>query len=161
MNSMAALSNARQEKFAQEIANGKTLDDAYVAAGYKQNRGNASELKSKQNVSNRVAELLEQRAAKVTAKYGDEIEYTRGRLLGYLEKALAIAIDKENSVGVTQATVAMARITGQIIDRREVGEVGAFDAMTDEELVREATKKAQELGVPHLKLVNGEDDSTA
>lgn len=158
---MSVLSNARQEKFAQAIANGKTLDAAYVEAGYKQNRGNASELKSKQNVSNRIAELLEQRAAVVTAKYGDEIEYTRGRLLGYLEKALAIAIDKENSVGVTQATVAMARITGQIIDRREVGDVGAFDGMTDDELVKAAAKKAKELGVPHLKLVDDEDESAA
>ena len=55
-------------------------------------------------------------------------------LLGYLEEARAIAIDKDNAAAVTSATVAMARILGLIIDRREVGDVGAFDGLTDEEL---------------------------
>ena len=33
-------------------------------------------------------------------------------------------------------SIAKARILGLIIDRREVGDVGAFDDMTDEELIR-------------------------
>ena len=33
-----------------------------------------------------------------------------------------------------------AKITGLIIDRREVGNVGTFDDMTDEELVEEARR---------------------
>jgi hypothetical protein len=50
-----------------------------------------------------------------------------------------------------------AKICGLIVDRREVGDAGAFDHMTDEELVREATRMARELGIagPHLV----EDDS--
>ena len=73
-------------------------------------------------------------------------------LLGYLEEARAIAIDKDNSAAVTSATVAMARILGLIIDRREVGDVGAFDGLTDDELIREATRRGRELGLagPHL-----------
>jgi hypothetical protein len=47
----------------------------------------------------------------------------------------------------------MARVLGLIIDRREVGEAGAFDDMTDEELVREATKMARELGIAGPRLV--------
>ncbi|MGB8142805.1 MAG: hypothetical protein WCF52_20320 [Pseudolabrys sp.] len=45
-----------------------------------------------------------------------------------------------------------ARVLGLIIDRREVGEAGAFDDMTDEELMAEAVKRARELGIagPHL-----------
>jgi hypothetical protein len=41
---------------------------------------------------------------------------------------------------------------GLIIDRREVGDAGAFDHMTDEELMQEAVKRARELGIagPHL-----------
>ena len=85
-----------------------------------------------------------------------EVEYTREKLIGYLEEARGIAIDKENSNGVTAATLGMARILGLIIDRREVGNVGAFDDMTDEELVRKAAKKARELGIAGLRLV--EDD---
>jgi hypothetical protein len=34
-----------------------------------------------------------------------------------------------------------------IVDRREVGDAGAFDHMTDEELMQEAVKRARELGI--------------
>ena len=73
------------------------------------------------------------------------------------EQARDIAIDKESSTGITAATLGMARILGLLIDRREVGEAGAFDALTDEELMAEAVKRARELGIagPHLV----EDDS--
>ncbi|MGB7012133.1 MAG: hypothetical protein WBD97_17240 [Pseudolabrys sp.] len=46
-----------------------------------------------------------------------------------------------------QAAMAKAKLLGLIIDRREVGDVGAFDHLTDEELMREAEKKARELGL--------------
>ena len=45
------------------------------------------------------------------------------------------------------AVIGMARITGQIIDRREVSQVGAFDHMTDEQLVEEAKRRSAELGI--------------
>lgn len=39
---MPVLKNARHERFAQARANGKTVDDAYVDAGFKANNGNAA-----------------------------------------------------------------------------------------------------------------------
>jgi hypothetical protein len=42
--------------------------------------------------------------------------------------------------------------------RREVGEAGAFDALTDEELMQEAVKRARELGIASPHLV--EDDNS-
>ena len=149
---MPVLKNARHERFATEISNGETLTKAYTKAGYKEHRGNASMLYQNEVVQNRVSEILAERTGVVTKKYAVEVEYTREKLIGYLEEARGIAIDKENSNGVTAATLGMARILGLIIDRREVGEVGAFDHLTDEELVREAVRKARELGIagPHL-----------
>jgi hypothetical protein len=41
----------------------------------------------------------------------------------------------------------MAKILGLIIDRRETGDVGAFDKMTDEELVEAVRKSANDLGL--------------
>jgi hypothetical protein len=41
------LKTQRQERFAQALAKGMTADAAYVEAGYKRNRGNASTLKAK------------------------------------------------------------------------------------------------------------------
>ena len=43
--------------------------------------------------------------------------------------------------------MAKAKILGLVIDRHEVGNVGAFDDMTDEELISAAARKARELGI--------------
>lgn len=65
---MPILDNPRHEAFAQALAEGKTADEAYVLAGYKANRGNATVLKAKQSVKARVRELLAkgERRAEVT-----------------------------------------------------------------------------------------------
>ena len=106
----------------------------------------------------RVQELQQDRADLVVQTTAREIEVTVDSLLNELEEARQLAFDCKQANAAIMATIGKARITGKIIDRREVGDAGAFDAMTEEELVREATKKAQELGVPHLKLVDATDN---
>jgi phage terminase small subunit len=59
---MPALANARHERFAQELAKGKSATEAYVEAGYKANSGNAATLKSDQSISTRVSELISEHA---------------------------------------------------------------------------------------------------
>lgn len=73
---MAVLPNAKHERFAQELANGKTATEAYVAAGYKANRGNAATLKQDQSISNRVAEILAERENIHAQATADAIEKT-------------------------------------------------------------------------------------
>jgi hypothetical protein len=63
------------------------------------------------------------------------IKGTEGMLLRQASAAVAAIMGK-------------AKILGLIIDRREVGDVGAFDNMTDEELLDEARKRAAALGLP-------------
>jgi hypothetical protein len=46
-----------------------------------------------------------------------------------------------------------AKICGLIIDRREVGDRGAFDGFTDEQLVKEAARLARSLGIAGPRLV--------
>jgi hypothetical protein len=46
-----------------------------------------------------------------------------------------------------------AKILGLIIDRREVGDVGAFDSWTDEQLVEEAARLARSLGIAGPRLI--------
>ena len=48
---MPTLRNPRHERFAQELATGKTADAAYVLAGYKENRSNAARLKCESGYS--------------------------------------------------------------------------------------------------------------
>jgi phage terminase small subunit len=54
---MAALSNARHERFAQELAKGKSQSEAYQNAGYEPSEPNASRLTRNDKVQARVAEL--------------------------------------------------------------------------------------------------------
>lgn len=68
---MPALSNTRHEAFAQAIAKGETGDHAYVSAGYKPSRKNASRLRSNEDIQRRVAELTERAATRA------EIDITR------------------------------------------------------------------------------------
>lgn len=55
---MAVLKNSRHELFAQALAKGNTADEAYQVAGFQPNRGNASTLKAKQSIKDRVNEIL-------------------------------------------------------------------------------------------------------
>lgn len=54
---MPILPNSRHEQFAQELAKGKTADEAYQAAGFKPNRGNAARLKANESILNRVEQI--------------------------------------------------------------------------------------------------------
>jgi phage terminase small subunit len=58
------LKNARHERFAQELAKGKSQVDAYEAAGYQPDRGAAARLSANVSVQGRVAELQERAAEK-------------------------------------------------------------------------------------------------
>lgn len=55
---MGVLANQRHERFAQELAKGKSATDAYSAAGYVGDRTAASRLSTNVNVQARVAEIL-------------------------------------------------------------------------------------------------------
>ncbi|OJF97590.1 terminase small subunit [Pararhizobium antarcticum] len=86
---MPVLRNARHEKFAQLLAQGKTADDAYAQAGFKANRGNATTLKRKQNIQDRVSHLLEWELTlerKATEKAIDKLAITKERVLAELAK---------------------------------------------------------------------------
>ena len=157
---MPLLKNARWELYAQHVANGMMLGEAYKKAGFTENKkGNLSRLRNRIEVDRRITELLSKRASKVIEKVAIEIEYTREKLLAELESARKVAEKAKNGSAMATATLGKAKILGLIIDRREVGDVGAFDHLTDEELVALAAKKARELGIagPHLV----EDDSKA
>ena len=75
-------------------------------------------------------------------------------LLDELEDSAVARAEAWSGVGCSgNATMGMARILGLIIDRREVGNAGAFDDMTDEELISAAARKARELGIAGPRLV--------
>jgi hypothetical protein len=72
--------------------------------------------------------------------------------LAELEAARQVAEKAKNGSAMAMATLGKAKILGLIIDRREVGEAGAFDNMTDEQLIEEARKRASAFGLLPPKL---------
>lgn len=86
---MPVLANPKHERFAQELAKGKAADEAYVAAGYRSNSGNAATLKGKQSISKRLAELLDRaRSIEViaTERAIERLAISKERVLSELAK---------------------------------------------------------------------------
>jgi hypothetical protein len=133
------LENPRQEKFAQELAAGHSAAEAYTRAGYKPNYENCIRLKGNERVAARVAEL--QHGGAVRA------EVAVASLLGELEEERQLALKRGQASAAVQASMGKARVLGLIIGRREVGDVGAFDHLSDDELVEEAKRSAAKLGL--------------
>lgn len=111
---MGILPNARHEAFAQALAKGMTADAAYAAAGYKPNRGNATTLKAKQSISDRVDELMAA-AAKRSAKTLDDViaEYERIAFTG-LSKFVRINADGTPQIDLSQCTPADLDLLAEI-----------------------------------------------
>lgn len=71
---MAILPNAKHELFAQGLARGVDADKAYVEAGYKKNRHNASRLANTPAIKERVAELMGAAAELTTMTLAQALE---------------------------------------------------------------------------------------
>jgi phage terminase small subunit len=83
------LPNPRHERFCQELAKGKTADEAYVLAGYTSNRANAGKLRRKEHIRTRTEEILDKREAidvAATAKAIEKLAITKESVLGELAK---------------------------------------------------------------------------
>ena len=132
-------SNPRHERFAQELTAGKAFAEAYELAGFKANRGNALRLKDNEQVMRRVAELQ--------ARGAERAEVRLVSLLAELEEARQLALSQGQASAAVQASMGKARLTGHVVDRREVGSPGEFAEMSDAELIAKAKREARELGL--------------
>lgn len=149
---MPILENPRHEKFAQELAKGKTADEAYQIAGYKANRGNATTLKQQQSISIRVAELLAEREqihGQATARAVERTGLTKEWIIEVLRtniqrglQAQQMTNDDGEPIGdfkyegsvVNRAAELLGKELGMFVDRKEVGKPGEFEEMSADEL---------------------------
>lgn len=123
---MPVLTNPRWERFAQELAKGKSQAEAYETAGYEQNRGNATRLKANESVLKRVAELQSRTAerAVVTAEsLIAEAEEIRKAAFTAGVYAAAIAAVKEKGV-----------LAGVRVEKSERKSVNDARKLSDDEL---------------------------
>lgn len=113
---MPVLENVRHERFAQELAKGKTQEQAYIDAGYSPNgaRAASSKLLTIANITERVAELQSVVAEKSTWDAARIIN----NLARYAEKGEAIA----EPAGLSVARASMmdiGKLLGLIVDKGE------------------------------------------
>lgn len=123
------LKNARHERFAQELAKGKSQVDAYRAAGFKPHTSAAARLFANVSVSDRVEELM----GKAAEKTAVTVEGITQRLLKIAEKGEGK--DDAPLLSVARASLMdAAKLNGLIVDRSKV----AFDltGLSDEELAQ-------------------------
>jgi phage terminase small subunit len=84
-----ALKNERQERFCQEVVNGKSPENAHAIAGYARNRSNAHILRRKKHIQERISELFEKRdtiETTATAKAIEKLAITKEAILSELAK---------------------------------------------------------------------------
>jgi len=109
---LPSLENPRWERFAQELAKGKTADEAYVIAGYSENRGNCIRLKANESVLRRLTELQERAATRAEISIASVTE----SLLRIAEKAEQLGEAAGLNVAKT-AWMDAAKVNGLIVDR--------------------------------------------
>lgn len=112
------LKNPRYEKFAQALAKGETSDAAYVSAGFKANRGNATRLKANESVQARVTELQ--------ARVADMVVETVADIARQLDEDREFARQCAVPAAAVSATMGKAKVLGLIVDKAKVDMSGAI-----------------------------------
>lgn len=108
---MPALQNPKHERFAQELAKGKSASEAYVLAGYKPNDGNAATLKGNQRVLDRVAEIVDRATVRT--------EITLASLMEEAAEIQRAALKANQHSAAVAALTAKAKLAGLWIDKAE------------------------------------------
>ena len=136
---MSALKNPRHERFAQEIAKGKSAYEAYLTAGFKPSRPNASRLQHQDNILQRVSEILAGRQRieeKATERAIRRVSITKTDVLAMLIDDRELAREKGQTAAAIRAAELLGKELGMFIERREQGKPGDFADLPDEELGR-------------------------
>ena len=108
---MPVLPNPRHERFAQELAKGKSAAEAYQATGYKGDRTAASRLSTNVNLQRRVAELQNKAAEKVVVTVED--------IARQLDEDRAFAREQASASAMVAATMGKAKVLGLIVEKAE------------------------------------------
>jgi len=114
---MPVLANARHEQFAQKVASGLKLLEAYTLAGYSEAgaQSSASRLARNAKVAARIAELEAASAQASTAA----VLFDRARVLARLDELSRKAEAEGNFSAAIRAEELIGRNRGMFIDRTE------------------------------------------
>ncbi len=128
---MPTLDNPKHEMFAQEIAKGTAIGEAYVLAGYEGENtsaaaASASRLLKSAKIQARVSELLNQGATRAIVSIQ--------KVLEKLDRAYDLAEKLDQPAVMVSASMGLAKVAGLIVNKQEVGAPGDFDGMNAEQV---------------------------
>jgi len=119
---MGEIRNPRYERFAQELAAGKTADAAYEAAGYRKHRGNAARLSANERIKDRVREIQ--------AVGAERAAVTVQSLIDEAEQARIKAMDAPNgAAAAVSAITAKAKLAGLWQEKVEQHSTGTINTV--------------------------------
>jgi phage terminase small subunit len=118
------LKNPRHERFSQELATGKSADEAYKAAGYKPDRAHASRLAANGNIRARVTQLQNVAAG--------EASVTIETLIREAADIQQKATDGRQYSAAIAALIAKAKLAGRWVERTEQNNTNVNYAVSDQ-----------------------------
>lgn len=130
---MGALRNPRHERFALAYFATGIARRAYQQAGYSARQSDTVECAPADACASRLLKhaKVQSRLQEIAVAHA---QVTEQSLLEELEQARIVAEANAQSGAMVAATMGKARITGHIVDRKEVGKPGDFEQMTESEL---------------------------
>ena len=107
-----------------------TIDDAYAAAGFKPNRGNAARLNAKESIQHRIAELQGSTADQIT----DVRDLARTHTREAIETLVSVMKDAKapHSARVAASNVILDRGYGKAVQHIEA-EINVYDSLSLDE----------------------------
>lgn len=134
---MGVLKNPRHEAFARHYVKLGVGRHAYAAAGYRARQPRkptecspadvcASQLLKFPKVAKRIEEVRQAMAKRQ--------DVTEDSLIEELEQARLIAAAERQTGSMVAATMGKAKLAGLLIDRKEIGDAGEFQRMSEQEL---------------------------
>lgn len=134
---MPALTNAKHERFAQELAKGRGQAEAYKQAGYAPSEPHASRLASNGKVVQRVAEIQERAAVRAEISIADLTE----RLMRLADKGEALQ-DASGFQASRASIMDAAKLNGLVVDKSAVAQT-SLEELLDSLPARNAANPAR------------------
>jgi hypothetical protein len=156
---MPALANNRRELFAQLLFQGYSAVKAYEKAGYKRHDGNACTLAKHPEVQARLEEIrgggeeIRGGAPVGTRAIAARAKVTPESLIDEHEEVRVGAMESKQFNAANAAIREKAILSGNRIERSEIGAPGQFDNLTDDELWRLVLERFEELKTLHESAV--------
>jgi phage terminase small subunit len=148
---MPALNNHRRELFAQLLFQGFSAVDAYAKSGYKRHDGNACTLAKNPEVQARLEEIRGERAAAsglpfATNAIAARAKVTAESLVEMAHRTYDGAMEGKQYGAANGSIREMGVLAGVRVERKEIGQPGEFDHLTDDELLAQIRERLAKLG---------------